>query len=59
MEDFGRCFDVSFEGEKICQGFTCDWADYEKNRYYYSIIRLTEQEIFNKRAVKVGYAPNR
>lgn len=59
MEDFNRCLDVPFDGERICQGFTCDWNSYQKNRYYYNISRLTQQEIYNKRARNDGSAPNR
>lgn len=58
MEDFRRCLDVYFEGERIFQGSTCDWVDYEKNRHYYSISRLNEQEIYVKRARNARAAPN-
>lgn len=59
IEDFGKCLDVPFEGERISKGFTCDWSDYEKNRYYYNISILNEQEIYAKRARNAGLDPNR
>lgn len=58
MEDFGKCLDVPYEGENICQDLTCDWDNYEKNKYYYNISKFIEQEIYVKRSRNVGFAPN-
>lgn len=30
MEDFEMCLSIPHEGERICQGFSCDWKDYDK-----------------------------
>lgn len=48
MEDFGEILSIPYEGERICQGFTYDYKDCEKNIYYFSISRLYKHEIFAK-----------
>lgn len=57
-EDFGKCLSIPFEGERICQGFTCDWTDCEKNKYYFSISRLSEHGIFTNKARNYVRASN-
>lgn len=57
-EDFGKCLSIPFEGERVCQGFTCDWTNHEKNKYYFSISRLPEHEIFTNKARNYVRAPN-
>ncbi|KAI5387242.1 hypothetical protein KIW84_073400 [Lathyrus oleraceus] len=37
MEDFRKCLEVPFVGERICHGYTIDWTDYSKVNYYFSI----------------------
>lgn len=49
LEEFGKCLDIPYEGERILHGFTQDWPGYSKVNYYFSISRFTEQEIINKR----------
>lgn len=50
MEDFRRCLDIPYDCQRILYGYIIEWADYNQVNYYFSISRLTEQEIMNKRA---------
>lgn len=59
MEDFGKYLSVPYASERIRQGYTRYWNDYEKHKYYFSISCLTEHGIFNKRACNSGTTPNR
>lgn len=58
MEDFGEFLSIPYEGERICQGFTCDYKDCEKNVYYFSINMLYKHEIFAKIGRYYGTTPN-
>lgn len=58
MEEFGKCLDVPYEDGWTRQGFTCGWDGYEKHKYYFSISRLSEHELYTKRARNSGSTPN-
>lgn len=47
LEEFGKCLDIPYEGERILHVFTQDWHGYSKVSYYFSISHFTEQEILN------------
>lgn len=59
LEDLGKCLKVPYEGESIMMNFTCDWAGYEKWKYFYSINMLFEYKLYYKREKNYGITPNR
>lgn len=54
MEEFGKFLDVPSEGERTCHGYNIDWPCYNKINHYFSISRLTEHEINNKRSHNIA-----
>ncbi|KAI5444191.1 hypothetical protein KIW84_012714 [Lathyrus oleraceus] len=53
LEDFGKCLGVPFEGARIRHSVVCDdegFENYEKFAYYFSISRISEQELASRNA---------
>lgn len=53
LEDFGKCLGVPSEGARIRHSVVCDdegFENYEKFAYYFSISRISEQELASRNA---------
>ncbi|KAI5399932.1 hypothetical protein KIW84_065034 [Lathyrus oleraceus] len=53
LEDFGKCLGVPSEGARIRHSVVCDdkgFENYEKIAYYFSISRISEQELASRNA---------
>lgn len=59
VKELGEALDISYEGAKIKINHNANLPGYEKNKFYYGIARIYEQEFFQKSKKIVGGNPER